>query len=60
MDKKKRKYNAEGAFNPSPQLQPMDKTPNKSGEKDHAKLQKSTQFYTIDTIINLIDRIKRL
>lgn len=60
MEKKKRIYNVEGTFDPSLQLQPKDKKSIKAVEKDEAKLQKSTQFYSIDTIFELIDRIKRL
>ncbi len=60
MNKPGRKYKVEKHFDPSIQSQPIDQVLIKSDEKKDNQMYQPMQFYTKDTIINLIAHIKSL
>jgi len=60
MSKPKNKFTDEEKYSLSNWFQPNDQKFDKPGEKNPNRANKSARFYTVDTIIDLIDHIKRL
>lgn len=60
MNKPKRKFILDGKQNPSEHPQPIDLKLVRTDEKGNYQKYDPARFYTIDTIIELIDHIKSM
>ena len=60
MAKPKRKFDVEGHFDPSLTVQVKRKDKTWSGKEIDPKSEMPARFYTIETIRDLIERIKQL